>query len=155
MSGLILDASNAQSASNVQALSGAIQQILEEQRDRFPLLDPTYELIVICDVNGFLVYMNAVGRQMLGLEPDEDLSLFQIRCFTPLKQQRFDEIFATLKRDRLWIGENILQYRNEPIPVRMGITGHGIDYDGVNYFGVVARDRRSLEMVAAQMQHRS
>jgi PAS domain S-box-containing protein len=155
MSGLILDASNAQSASNVQALSGAIQKVLEEQRDRFPLLDPAYELIVICDVHGFIIYMNAVGRQMLGLEPDEDLSLFQIRCFTPLKQQRFDEIFATLKRDRLWIGENILQYRNEPIPVRMGITGHGIDYDGVNYFGVVARDRRSLEVVAAQMQQRS
>jgi PAS domain S-box-containing protein len=155
MSGLILDASNAQSASNVQALSGAIQRVLDEQHDRFPLLDPTYELIVICDVHGFIVYMNAVGRQMLGLEPDEDLSLFQIRCFTPLKQQRFDEIFATLKRDRLWIGENILQYRNEPIPVRMGITGHGINYDGVNYFGVVARDRRSLEMVVTQMQQRS
>jgi PAS domain S-box-containing protein len=155
MSGLILDASSAQSASNVQALSGAIQRVLEEQRDRFPLLDPAYELIVVCDVHGFLVYMNAVGRQMLGLEPEEDLSLFQIRCFTPLKQQRFDEIFATLKRDRLWIGENILQYRNEPIPVRMGITGHGIDCEGVNYFGVVARDRRSLEMVAAQMQHRT
>jgi PAS domain S-box-containing protein len=155
MSGLILDASSAQSASNVQARSGAIQQVLEEQRHRFPLLDPVYELIVVCDVHGFLVYMNAVGRQMLGLEPEEDLSLFQIRCFTPLKQQRFDEIFATLQRDRLWIGENVLQYRNEPIPVRMGITAHGIDCEGVNYFGVVARDRRSLEMVAAQIQQRS
>jgi PAS domain S-box-containing protein len=155
MSGLILDASSVQSASNVQALSSAIQQVLEEQRHRFPLLDPIYELIVVCDVHGFLVYMNAVGRQMLGLEPEEDLSLFQIRCFTPLKQQRFDEIFATLQRDRLWIGENILQYRNEPIPVRMGITAHGIDCEGVNYFGVVARDRRSLEMVAAQIQQRS
>jgi PAS domain S-box-containing protein len=155
MSGLIVDASSAQSASNVQALSGAIQKVLEEQHERFPLLDPTYELIVVCDVNGFLVYMNAVGRQMLGLDPSEDLSLFQIRCFTPLKQQHFDEIFATLQRDRLWTGDNILQYHNEPIPVRMGIPGHGIDCEGVNYFGVVARDSRSLEVVAAQMQQRS
>jgi PAS domain S-box-containing protein len=145
MSGLILDASNA------QALSSAIAQVLQEQSKMFPLLDPGHELVAICDLNGFMIYMNAVGRQMLGLESDEDLSLFQIRCFTPLKQQLFDEIFASLQRDRLWIGENVLQYSNEPIPVRMGITAHGIDQEAVNYFGMVARDRRSLEMLAASM----
>ncbi len=145
MPGLILDASNA------QARSSAIAQVLKEQSKMFPLLDPGHELVAICDLNGFMIYMNAVGREMLGLESDEDLSLFQIRCFTPLKQQLFDEIFASLQRDRLWIGENVLQYCNEPIPVRMGITAHGIESEEVNYFGMVARDRRSLEMVATQM----
>ncbi|MBE9028526.1 PAS domain S-box protein [filamentous cyanobacterium LEGE 11480] len=119
-----------------------LQTVIQEQRCRFPLLDYSQDLVAVCDFNGFLAYLNPIGRELMGLAPDGDLSLFQVRCFTPLTQDLWDEIFTSLLEEGLWSGDHVLQYGGDPIAVKMLVTAHrpcAHDQQNIDCFTIVAR----------------
>ncbi|NJN49246.1 MAG: hypothetical protein HC805_05010, partial [Alkalinema sp. RL_2_19] len=120
-----------------------LQAVIQEQQCRFPLLDDRKDLVAVCDFNGFLAYLNPIGRELMGLSPDDDLSLFQVRCFTPLTQDLWDEIFTSLLEAGLWSGEHILQYGGDPIPRQNASYGlyrpNLADHGEIDCFTIVAR----------------
>jgi two-component system, NtrC family, sensor kinase len=124
---------------------------LREQRQRMPLLDSTRDLVAVCDFNGFLLYLNAPGREMLGVGLEENLSLFQIRCFTPLKQSLWDEIFGALMQAGIWAGEDVLHYHGEPIQAHFVVIAHYNEGE-IDCFSVIARNK-SPHTAIAQAAH--
>ncbi len=131
-----------------------LQTVIQEQRRQFPLLDYAQDLVAVCDFNGFLVDLNPIGRQLMGVDPAEDLSLFQVRCFTPLTQELWDEIFTSLVNEGLWSGDHILQYAADPVVVKLLVMAHrspNATPEAIDCFSIVARvqenpaDRQATE----------
>jgi PAS domain S-box-containing protein len=117
-----------------------LHAILREQRLRMPLLADNQDLIAICDFNGFLLHLNATGRQMLGVGLDENLSLFQVRCFSPLKQSLWDEIFSSLMTAGVWVGRDVLQYaQKEPIAAHLVVVAHKLEDGEIDCFSIAGR----------------
>jgi two-component system, NtrC family, sensor kinase len=119
-----------------------LQMVIQEQRRQFPLLDYAQDLVAVCDFNGFLVDLNPIGRQLMGVDPAEDLSLFQVRCFTPLTQDLWDEIFTSLVNEGLWSGDHMLQYAADPVVVKLLVMAHrapGASPEAIDCFSIVAR----------------
>jgi signal transduction histidine kinase len=135
-----------------------LQTVIQEQRQQFPLLDDAQDLVAVCDFNGFLVQLNPIGRQLMGVGSDEDLSLFQVRCFTPLTQDLWDEIFTSLVNVGLWSGDHILQYAGDPIVVKLLVIAHRPQPDqcqAIDYFSIVARVQENVadrQAIAAALQ---
>jgi two-component system, NtrC family, sensor kinase len=122
--------------------SDRLQTVIQEQRRQFPLLDYAQDLVAVCDFNGFLVDLNPIGRQLMGVGPAEDLSLFQVRCFTPLTQDLWDEIFTSLVNEGLWSGDHMLQYAADPVVVKLLVMAHrapGAPPEAIDCFSIVAR----------------
>lgn len=125
-----------------------LERVIQEQQARFPLLNYERDLVAVCDFNGFLTYLNPIGRQLMGVGAQEDLSLFQVRCFTPLTQDLWDEIFTQLLEDGLWSGEQVLSYKAAPVPVKLLVTAHRPNVgEPIDCFTIVARVQ-----VAAKLQ---
>jgi hypothetical protein len=119
-----------------------LQTVIREQRRQFPLLDYAQDLVAVCDFNGFLVELNPIGRQLMGVDPAEDLSLFQVRCFTPLTQDLWNEIFTSLVNEGLWSGDHILQYAADPVVVKLLVMAHrspNARPEAIDCFSIVAR----------------
>ncbi len=135
-----------------------LETVIQEQRQQFPLLDYGQDLVAVCDFNGFLAQLNPIGRQLMGVGADEDLSLFQVRCFTPLTQDLWDEIFTSLVNVGLWSGEHILQYAGEPIVVKLVVMAHRpqpAQSQEIDYFSIVGRvqeNRDDRAAIAAALQ---
>jgi PAS domain S-box-containing protein len=119
-----------------------LETVIQEQRRQFPLLDYDQDLVAVCDFNGFLVSLNPIGRELMGVGSNEDLSLFQVRCFTPLTQDLWNEIFTSLVNEGLWSGDHILQYAADPVVVKLLVTAHRPDPaepETIDCFSIVAR----------------
>jgi two-component system, NtrC family, sensor kinase len=119
-----------------------LETVIQEQRRQFPLLDYDQDLVAVCDFNGFLVSLNPIGREWMGVGANEDLSLFQVRCFTPLTQDLWNEIFTSLVNEGLWSGDHILQYAADPVVVKLLVTAHRPDLtapEAIDCFSIVAR----------------
>ncbi|MES2266569.1 MAG: PAS domain S-box protein [Bacteroidota bacterium] len=87
----------------------------EEQRKLMTLIDNTSDFISLCDVDGNVTYVNAVGRKMLGLDDNDKLPHYS-EFITPNELERLKH---TLNNDGTRSGE--IHYRNfktgEAIPV--------------------------------------
>jgi two-component system, NtrC family, sensor kinase len=121
--------------------------VSQEQQRQFPLLDYDQDLVAVCDFNGFLVSLNPIGRELMGVGPAEDLSLFQVRCFTPLTQDLWNEIFTSLVNEGLWSGEHILQYAADPVVVKLLVIAHRPDPEQpetIDCFSIVARVQENM-----------
>jgi PAS domain S-box-containing protein len=131
-----------------------LETLIQEQRRQFPLLDYGQDLVAVCDFNGFLVSLNPIGRQLMGVGADEDLSLFQVRCFTPLTQDLWNEIFTSLVNEGLWSGDHILQYAGDPIVVKLLVMAHRPQPNqpqDIDCFSIVARVQAMPEMVSSRL----
>ncbi len=131
-----------------------LQTVIQEQRRQFPLLDYAQDLVAICDFNGFLVDLNPIGRQLMGVGPAEDLSLFQVRCFTPLTQDLWNEIFTSLVNEGLWSGDHILQYAADPVVVKLLVMAHrspNATPEAIDCFSIVARVQSPPPVVSDAM----
>jgi PAS domain S-box-containing protein len=130
-----------------------VSMVLHEQCQRVPLLNDDRDLVAVCDFNGFLLHLNAAGRIMLGLGLNDNLSLFQVRCFSLLTQGRWDEIFSGLMSTGSWSGVDTLQYaKSKPIAAQMIILAHGTPDGEVDCFSIVARNSQALISPAEQQQ---
>ncbi|MDC0834184.1 PAS domain-containing protein [Geitlerinema sp. CS-897] len=98
------------------------QKAIEEERQLLvSLVENSSDIIGVAGLNGFARYVNAAGRQTLGISPDEDVTsrrlseFFPAETFQYIEQQVLPVAFETGR----WRGE--VQFRHfqtdEPIPV--------------------------------------
>ncbi len=126
-----------------------LNQAFQEQRQQMPLLCPEHDLVAICDFNGFLLYLNPAGRTLLGVDLAENLSLFQVRCFSPLTESLWDEIFTTLMETGFWAGEDSLQYGEQaPIAAQLVVMAHKLAHGKIDCFSIAARCQPTGQSIA-------
>jgi PAS domain S-box-containing protein len=90
----------------------ASKQADERLRKLASLIENSNDFIGYASVEGAVSYLNAAGRRLVGLEYDDDISLFHMRDFHPVEDHQvfLDEIIPILLRHGHWEGERTLRH---------------------------------------------
>jgi len=139
------------------------KQIEEAQARLVAILEATTDMVGISDMQGRPVYLNAGGRRMFGIGPDESLPETAISDYhLPAERERIlTEAIPAAIRDGIWKGESAFLARDgREIPVSQVVIAHK-DADGnLCYLSTIARDvteqRRAEEQLReAEFRYRS
>jgi signal transduction histidine kinase len=90
-----------------------------------------------------MLYLNAAGRKMMGVAPDEDISGSSIdRCYPRgARETLWEQAIPTAIRQGTWSGENVLMGRNrQEIPISQVIIAHRAPNGMVQFLSTIARD---------------
>jgi PAS domain S-box-containing protein len=110
------------------------------------ILEATPDLVAITQVDRPASYLNPAGRQLLGVGPDETISLLDHRSESA--RSMIQEAIAAAIRDGVWSGETLLQNRlGEEIPVSQVIIAHKDASGAVEFLSTVARDIRAQKQL--------
>ena len=157
-------ATGALSASDFQALLGVVafaalvvgvivsgrRDILDQHRQLSEIIRATPDLVASASRDGHVVYMNAVGRRLLGLPADAPLTDHQAFEFFPdeLAIELMREAMRTADKFGTWDGENSLRTADgRQVPVSQVVIAHEHQSGGFTY-STVCRDvsgQRRLE----------
>ncbi|HUF74843.1 MAG TPA: response regulator [Longimicrobiales bacterium] len=119
------------------------------------ILEATPDLVGTSDAEGRVLYLNASGREMLGIPHDEDVRRLPIADFHPAWAA---ELIATeglpkAAAEGTWRGESALLTRDgREIPVSQVVIAHAAHTGSVDYFSTVARDMSRERSLQAQLQ---
>jgi len=141
--------------SNLRRLGTAVRRALDESRERerarateeersrlIEILEATSDLVGMADPDGRQIYLNAAGRRMLGLAP-EDVAGRRIWEFHTTRACRLvvREGMLTAIRDGTWQGETALKSPDgQEIPVSQVIIAHHAPDRSVRFFSTITRD---------------
>jgi PAS domain S-box-containing protein len=118
-------------------------QVSDAERIFRAVLDATSDWVSIADADQNLVYVNAGGRQMIGLALDEDLGGRKIGEFSPAWARDLVQQVAlpVVRREGVWRGYGGRLHRDgHEIPVSQVIVA-GSDARGeVEFYATIARD---------------
>jgi len=96
-----------------------------EMRKLVSLIENSTDCIGYARSTEHVDYVNAAWRRMVGLEPDEDLTQYQMSDFLAEDDYRYflEEIMPVLARDGQWAGERALRHvkNHQVIPVHQTI----------------------------------
>jgi PAS domain S-box-containing protein len=89
-----------------------LQASLNEKQKLASLIENSSDFIGYAPIVGQVDYLNAAGRRLVGLELDEDISIYHMNDFYPPEERQLftDEIFPILSRDGHWEGERALRH---------------------------------------------
>lgn len=123
----------------------------EAARERLiAILEATPDLVAISQVDRPVSYLNAAGRQLLGVGADETIFLLDHRSESGRNQIR--EAIAASIRDGVWSGETVLLNRaGQEIPVSQVIIAHKDASGAVEFLSTVARDIRAQKQLDEQL----
>jgi PAS domain S-box-containing protein len=141
-------------------------QAKENERKLLEILSATQDLVAMAEPeSGRLLYLNAAGRKMLGIGPEENLAGCHLGEFMGENDTTITpkEKVTQAQQRGMWLGESTLVSRSgNRIPVSKQILIHRSDADGSGYLSVVARDiserkraeqeRRTMELQLRQAQ---
>jgi PAS domain S-box-containing protein len=112
----------------------ASKQADERQQKLASLIENSHDFIGYSSIEGPVSYLNAAGRRLVGLEVDEDISIYHMSDFRAAEdhQKFLVEIIPILLRDGHWEGERTLRHFKTfaEIPVLQtifSITDEGTD----------------------------
>ncbi len=143
-------------AANTQLRTAlAERQAAEAERDRLiAILEATPDLVGMADPNGRILYLNAAGRRLTGLE-QSSLRGHLIKDIHPawaMDVIREQGIPAAI-RDGVWSGETaLLDASGAEIPVSQVIIAHHDDQGQLQYLSTVMRDIRRSKAVEAALR---
>ena len=143
-------------AANTQLRTAlAERQAAEAERDRLiAILEATLDLVGMADPNGRILYLNAAGRRLTGLE-QSSLRGHLIKDIHPawaMDVIREQGIPAAI-RDGVWSGETaLLDASGAEIPVSQVIIAHHDDQGQLQYLSTVMRDIRRSKAVEAALR---
>ena len=141
--------------------------IISEQRDRgesdtnatelstrlTTILESISDFVSLHDATGRFIYINRVGRKLLELREDEDITNLQMGDFWTSKSLEIilRECLPKAEKNDLWRGETELRTRQgEIIPVSQVIMAHKSMTGEVEIFSSIVRDlREQLEVEKA------
>ena len=137
-------------------LAPAVARALEEAAEReakrraedaerrlAAIIEATSDLVATADPQGRLLYMNRAGRDMLGLDAEQDISLLTILDTVPEWRRPFvaQEAIPAILRDGIWSGETVLmERRGQEIPVSVVGLAHRSAEGGIAFLSTIARD---------------
>ncbi len=112
---------NARLYSDLEVAQVNLQASLDRMQMLASVVENSSDFIGYKPENGVGGYINAGGRRMVGVDPDADVSEFQISDLRPAEEDRryLEEIRPALERDGRWAGERYLRHfkTNASIPV--------------------------------------
>jgi len=115
----------------------------DAQKRLVSITEATTDFVGIADVNGYAVYLNRAGREMLGLKADADITQSKIVNFHPAWAAELlqREAIPAAIREGSWTGETALSARNgHEIPVSQVVTSHKNEKGVVQFISMVSRD---------------
>ena len=124
------------------------------------VLDATSDWVSIADRHNNLVYINPAGRQMIGLDPDEDITGRQIGEFSPpwARERVRGEALAVARREGVWRGEGARVHRDgHEIPTSQVIVARTTPDGEVDFYATIARDmsrERAAEAALRESEER-
>lgn len=124
------------------------------------VLEATSDWVSIADRDNNLLYVNAAGRRMVGIGPDEDITGRRIGDFSPAwaRERVLNEALGVARREGVWRGELARLHRDgHEIPLSQVIVAR-TDADGeVDFYATIARDmtrERAAEAALRQSEER-
>ena len=131
----------------------------EEARTRLAaILEATTDLVAMLDPDGRLRYLNASGRNLLGLPPEYDISKRHWKEMFPEDEARrvFAEAIPAVRRDGAWSGETSLRGKNHRrVPVSQVILAHRDSHGAVEFLSTIVRDISERKHFEAELRHRA
>ena len=119
------------------------RRVEEERAQLTAMIEATSDMVAIADPRGRMLYLNAAGRKMMGVAPDEDISGSSIdRCYPRgARETLWEQAIPTAIRQGTWSGENVLMGRNrQEIPISQVIIAHRAPNGMVQFLSTIARD---------------
>ena len=140
-------------ARQVMANDVTERQRVDSVRERLlAILEATTDLVAISQVEGPASYLNAAGRRMLGVGPNDEVALTDFR---PESARRviMEEAIPTAIRKGAWSGETVLISRGgKEIPVSQVLIAHKSPTGGVEFLSTIARDIREQKRLEEQFR---
>ena len=130
------------------------------------LIDGTPGLVMVSSSRGGLVYMNSMGRRMLGIGDHEDIYARTVHdLYSPSSSKQLqEEAIPTCLGEGIWRGEmTLLDNRQSEVPVSQVLMAHqvrGPNGRGPNgkegtLLSSIAWDIRELKQVEHELRHRA
>jgi len=121
------------------------------------ILEATPDFVGITTSKGRILYLNKAGREMLGIQENEDLTNTLIAEYLPqsVSEFRLNQALPIAREKGVWTGETILQHRDgHLIPGSQVLMSHKAENGEVEFFSTIIRDiserKRSEELLAKQ-----
>lgn len=132
------------------------QKEIDEERARYvAIIEATTDLVGMTWSDGRLSYMNRAGRELLGLDPDEDLGAIRI-------EDLFEDWSADLLKGKaaeaalekgVWTGESSIRPRSgEPVPVSQIVLAHRKPEGGIEFMSTIARNIATIKALEARLR---
>ncbi|HVR33752.1 MAG TPA: PAS domain S-box protein [Acidimicrobiia bacterium] len=129
-------------------------RLAEAERDRLAgILEHSTDFAGFSDPDGQVRYINPAGRQMLGLDPVEDVTTLKVASLhTPsVAHHLMRTVFPRVMTEGTWRGETTLLTRNgTEIPVSQVVLAHYDEVGEVTFLSTVARDISAQKQLEAQ-----
>lgn len=124
------------------------------------LVEATPGLVMVSDAKGRVIYMNGMGRFMLGLNPRENILGREVfEFYSPLAcEQLLADAIPTCLRSGVWRGETTLMDSNQTeIPVSQVVMAHHVREDGrdTTMLSSIAWDLREQKQVEQELRHQA
>ncbi len=124
------------------------------------MLEMTPDFVAIMDGDGWLHYLNAAGRRLLGLAQDEEICGLRLEdCHPPKDSARLlNEALPAAHRDGVWHGESTIKTADgRALHVSQIVLAHGKSDGKVTLFSTIAHDitecRHFLDELRRQTTH--
>jgi anti-anti-sigma factor len=107
------------------------------------VIEATSDWVSIADGDAKLVYVNAGGRRMVGIGPDEDIVGLRVGEFSPAwaRERVVSEALPVARREGVWRGDLARLHRDgHEIPVSQVIVARTDDRGEVEFYATIARD---------------
>lgn len=143
--------------SNMRRLPTAVRRALTEAEERVrarqaekdrerlaAILEATSDCVAICDPEGGLIYLNAAGQNLTGLD-GRGLDGINVAALHPEMSRTlvFEEGWPAAIRDGLWHGETtMLAVDGSEIPMSQLLIAHRRNGGEIEHFSMIARDIR-------------
>jgi anti-anti-sigma factor len=121
----------------------ARRRALAAERRFGAVIEATSDWVSIADGDGRLVFINAGGRRMVGLEPDEDIVGLPVGHFSPAwaRERVRREALPVARREGVWRGDMARLHRDgHEIPVSQVIVARTDESGAVEFYATIARD---------------
>jgi PAS domain S-box-containing protein len=107
------------------------------------IIEATPEIVISFDNNGRIFYLNTAGRQILGIDTDEDISTHNFAEYYPQWARKIllEVGLPAATSQGNWSGETaIFNHQGREIPVLQVLIAHTTADGKVEYFSSIARD---------------
>ena len=126
-----------------------------QQAKLIAILESTPDCVAIIQANGFFSYMNRAGRQLLGLEPTDEISQIHYLRAVPrhLHPLVLEEEIPRLLSRNYWMGESVMLTQDQQeIAISQMILVHRNDHGAIEFFSCIARDITALKRVEISLR---